>query len=61
MSVARQVELQALLIPPLAARSGLGEVRAIVIALAEIIARLDRILGYIEGDDDEEETEAPDA
>ena len=30
-----------------------------MIALAEIMARLDRILGYIEGDDDGE-TEAPD-
>jgi hypothetical protein len=38
-----------------------GEVRAIMIALAEIIARLDTILAYIEGDDGEEETESPDA
>jgi hypothetical protein len=37
-----------------------GEVRAIMIALAEIIARLDIILGYIEGDEGEEETESPD-
>ena len=37
-----------------------GEVRAIMIALAEIIARLDKILDYIEGDEGEEETQAPD-
>ena len=33
-----------------------GEVRAIMIALAEILARLDQILAYIGEDDDEEET-----
>jgi hypothetical protein len=32
-----------------------------MIALAEIIARLDTILSYIEGDDGEEEAESPDA
>ena len=37
-----------------------GEVRAIMIALAEIIDRLDRILAYIEGDAGEEETDSED-
>lgn len=34
-----------------------GEVRSIMIALADLTVDVKTILGYIEGDDDEEETE----
>ena len=34
-----------------------GEVRSIMIALADLTVEVRTILGYIEGDDDEEEAE----
>ena len=34
-----------------------GEVRSIMIALADITVDVKTVLGYIEGDDDEEEAE----